>query len=226
MAINNLAGYKLEMTGSASELIQKHFELSWSGCTVHFLWGLVGMALLVGAKASVLLCAAAAAASGSSRSSRRKTSTRRIGMMWAIATCLYCIGVVDRGISLGPDSAADGIIAGGDYQKSFLWLTLKYIKLVVSRSVHGFVPLAAVTLVFASLIVLLMDVLGRNTADGREGRGIEGKGIAAANNEEVESDVADLEEYEQTSRRRGIFGLGRRRNQEEEDIEILIPNWR
>ena len=233
VAINNLAGIRLPATASAGELISVHFEQSWLGANVHFLAGLVGVLGLLVTRSLLVYPPIFG------------TAYAKVAAAWPLAAVLFAVGVVDRGIALGPDSAAAaplgafGVSSSGAwspsllaerFRRSFAYLCLRYARLVVSKSLTGSVlPAAALGLMGWSVVRLAADFWGF----GRDGEFGDGDGDTAATPAPAASSAGSALESEEASLPRasdggGLFGFGGSRDPEEDADEepVQIPNWR
>jgi hypothetical protein len=125
IAINKLVEVPQAATASVSDLLSQHHELAWLGTNIHFLLGMMGFGLIVGARAFFMFGG----------------SVGKIGMGWAIAAFLQAISIVNKGIAQGqgaPDGATKRL-AG-----NLFMLIFRYNRLVVKSAKGGACAMGAV----------------------------------------------------------------------------------
>ena len=118
IAINKLAEVKSPKTTCVEELITRNYELSWVGTNVHFLAGLVGFALIVGARVY----------------SKYGNPTGRIAICWSVAAFLQALSVINNGIAMGSGSEDD---ESTRFASNIFTLALRYMSLVVTNAFGG-----------------------------------------------------------------------------------------
>jgi hypothetical protein len=91
IAINKLVEVPQPATATVADLISQNHELAWLGTNIHFLLGMMGFSLIVGARAFFMFGG----------------STGKIGMGWAVAAFLQAISIVNKGIAQGSGSTGD-----------------------------------------------------------------------------------------------------------------------
>ncbi|KAL3921127.1 MAG: hypothetical protein SGILL_002914 [Bacillariaceae sp.] len=131
IAINKLVEIAAPPTTGVAELIAQTHLLAWVGTNVHFLLGLTGFALVVGAKAYF-------GGFGS--------KVGRAAMGWSVAVFLQAVSIINRGISMGAmDESAR-------FASNLFTLVAKYIKLLVKSAKGGVFASAAILVGFYSIV--------------------------------------------------------------------------
>eukprot|EP00584_Thalassiosira_punctigera_P019309 CAMPEP_0172552350 /NCGR_PEP_ID=MMETSP1067-20121228/44387_1 /TAXON_ID=265564 ORGANISM="Thalassiosira punctigera, Strain Tpunct2005C2" /NCGR_SAMPLE_ID=MMETSP1067 /ASSEMBLY_ACC=CAM_ASM_000444 /LENGTH=222 /DNA_ID=CAMNT_0013340313 /DNA_START=149 /DNA_END=817 /DNA_ORIENTATION=+ len=141
VAVNQLTETVVAPAASVWDLLQRDYDLSWSGTNAHFLFGMFSFAYLVAVRSYFnvgggLLGRGVAGLAGSS--------------------LLYMVAVVNRGVASG---SGDGL----SYGNSIVSLFRHYAGLVLARKRGGFRPLelGAVALGFGSLVAVALAVFRR-----------------------------------------------------------------
>lgn len=133
--VNKLAEIKsAPMTEGVDALIAHDHELAWLGTNIHFLVGLIGFGLLVGAKPYFLY----------------GKSVGDITACWALAAILQSVSIVNRGIALGDGSGENT----GKFASNLFTLTLRYLQLLSLQLNDGILPIVSVSVSLYSVFLL------------------------------------------------------------------------
>jgi hypothetical protein len=138
IAINKLVEITAPQTAGVSELIAQTHLLAWVGTNVHFLLGLMGFALVVGAKAYF-------AGFG--------TKVGRAAMGWSVAVFLQAVSVINQGIAMG------GMDESAQFAFNLFGLVLRYVKLLLKGTQGGIFACAAVIVGIYSMIATVQALL-------------------------------------------------------------------
>lgn len=139
IAINKLVEVAHAPTAGVVELISGHHELAWLGTNIHFLLGMMGFGLIVGAKASLVF----------------GNPTGKIALLWSMAAFMQALAVVNRGI------------AQSQFGSNMFTLTLRYGKLVLANA-RGVMSISAVAVYLYSLFLLAKASLKERTTSSSE----------------------------------------------------------
>lgn len=116
IAINKLVEISTPATGSVAELIAQTHLLAWIGTNVHFLLGLMGLALVVGSKAYF---------AGFGK------AVGKAAMGWSIAVFLQSVSIINQGIGMGATDES------ARFASNLFTLVVKYLKLLVASARGG-----------------------------------------------------------------------------------------
>jgi hypothetical protein len=124
IAINKIAEIAQPQTTGVAQLLAEKHELAWLGTNIHFLFGMMGFALIVGSK-SFFLCG---------------SELGKVTISWSIAAFLQALAIVNRGIAQG--SVGDNV--SSQFASNFFMLIVKYISAVIKASKGGVCSYAAI----------------------------------------------------------------------------------
>jgi hypothetical protein len=137
ISVNKLTEVEYAPTESVMALLQRDFEMAWTGCNVHFLAGLFTLAMLTGVRSFI-------------------SYGQRIGviaMLSSVSAITLMTSVVNSGISQG-DGIADGVRFGATVAD----LVRRYVSLLFSHAWRGPRPLVLCSLCFAATAFALAAV--------------------------------------------------------------------
>jgi len=117
IAINKIAEIAQPKTAGVAELIAEKHELAWLGTNIHFLFGMMGFALIVGSKSFFNVGA----------------DMGKITISWGIACFFQALSIVNRGIAQG--SVVDDI--SSQFASNFFTLIIKYISVAIQAAKGG-----------------------------------------------------------------------------------------
>ena len=138
IAINKLVEITAPQTAGVSELIAQTHLLAWVGTNVHFLLGLMGFALVVGAKAYF---------------GGFGDKVGRAAMGWSVAVFLQAVAVINRGIAMG------GMDETARFASNLCSLVWKYVSLLLKNAKGGIFATAAVVAAMYSMVATVQALL-------------------------------------------------------------------
>eukprot|EP00580_Thalassiosira_gravida_P003311 CAMPEP_0201602334 /NCGR_PEP_ID=MMETSP0492-20130828/3102_1 /ASSEMBLY_ACC=CAM_ASM_000837 /TAXON_ID=420259 /ORGANISM="Thalassiosira gravida, Strain GMp14c1" /LENGTH=208 /DNA_ID=CAMNT_0048065825 /DNA_START=41 /DNA_END=667 /DNA_ORIENTATION=+ len=144
VAVNQLTENVPKPAESVWHLLQRDYDLSWSGTNAHFLYGMFSYAYLIAVRSyfniggGLLGCGVAGV---------------------AMSALFYMIGIVNRGVAAGSGD-------GQNYGTSVVSLFTHYFGLVVTRKGGRFraMEMGAVTLFLGSLIAVVCALIQKDNA--------------------------------------------------------------
>lgn len=139
IAINKLVEVAQAPTAGVTELIANYHELAWLGTNIHFLLGMMGFGLIVGAKASLVF----------------GNPIGKIAGLWSVAAFMQALSVVNRGI------------AQSQFGSNIFTLTLRYGSLLLVNA-KGVMSISAVAVFLYSLFLLANAILKDRSSGEKE----------------------------------------------------------
>jgi hypothetical protein len=139
IAINKLVEVAHAPTAGVVALIANHHELAWIGTNIHFLLGMMGFGLIVGAKASLVF----------------GNPTGQIAGLWSMAAFMQALSVVNRGIAQSP------------FGSNMFTLTLRYGSLLLANAT-GVMSTSAVAVFLYSLFLLAKAIVKDRSSEDKE----------------------------------------------------------
>mmetsp|Transcript_16048 Transcript_16048/g.19970 ORF Transcript_16048/g.19970 Transcript_16048/m.19970 type:complete len:262 (+) Transcript_16048:40-825(+) len=133
VAINKIAELDTVMSEGVAQFIGDYHLLPWLGTNVHFLLGLFGFGLLAISKPYFLY----------------GRNAGNVVACWATAAMMFCVSIVNKGISMGHGTIDN---TGARFSDNLFSLTIKYAHLVWSYAQRG--PLAYVACVLLGLSIV------------------------------------------------------------------------
>jgi hypothetical protein len=118
IAINKLVEVPQPATTGVAELIEQNHELAWVGTNIHFLFGMMGFALIVGLRVYF--------------SFGERVGNLAIG--WSVAAFLQALSIVNAGIAMGHGDEGD---MQSRFASNFFFLNIRYIQLVAVHAQGG-----------------------------------------------------------------------------------------
>jgi hypothetical protein len=146
IAINKLVEVAQAPTAGVAELIANYHEIAWIGTNIHFLFGMMGFGLIVGARASLLF----------------GNPTGKIAGLWSVAAFMQALSVVNRGIAQG-----NGAVEHSQFASNMFTLTLRYGSLLLANA-RGVMSISAVAVFLYSLVLLAKAILKDTRSDEKK----------------------------------------------------------
>jgi hypothetical protein len=122
IAINKLVEIPSPATAGVAQLIAQNHELAWIGTNVHFLLGMLGFGLIVGARAYFNF----------------GNRVGKIALGWSVAAFLQAVSIVNRGIAMG-----GGPSDSSKFASNLFGLILRYVSLSFRNARGGVCATAA-----------------------------------------------------------------------------------
>jgi hypothetical protein len=126
IAINKLVEVPSPATAGVAQLIAQNHELAWIGTNVHFLLGMMGFGLIVGARAYFNF----------------GNQVGKVALGWSIAAFLQSVSIVNRGIAMG--SGPSNAVNSSKFATNLFGLILRYVSLAVGNARGGVCAIAAI----------------------------------------------------------------------------------
>eukprot|EP00980_Cylindrotheca_fusiformis_P014968 scaffold4095_cov117-Cylindrotheca_fusiformis.AAC.25 len=145
IAINKIAEISQPQTRGVAELIAQKHELAWLGTNIHFLFGMMGFALIAGSKSFFLA----------------GPELGKVTTSWSIAAFLQALAVVNRGIAQG----SAGKDVSSQFGSNFFMLIVRYIVVAIKASKGGFCGPAAIAVtafaMYQTARMMFVDLLNK-----------------------------------------------------------------
>lgn len=149
IAINKIQELTFPPTEGVAQFLEKYHHLAWTGCNVHFLFGLFGFGCLAIARPYHLY-------------------GKNIGdaaACWVAAALALCVAIVNKGISMGHGTVGDTSLRFAD---NLFGLVVTYIQLLLEWSSSKILPWTSFGLVLLSLVPIRRAFLATTEVDKQD----------------------------------------------------------